>query len=373
VDAHTLAHTRARALSHSLPDARSGGHVSLARPRRAHTPHPSRAPRPRATPPIPHPPKAIGQKGGAAPGERAAKTTLPVARRRCRGAAGGRGARGGPGRPADQGGARSPRSPAPEGGRPAAAGSRAGRGNDRRARCYSLARPAGGRAWGRPRRAPRSCSRRHAWLPGRLCRRRRNGRCGPAADLYLGGDLFSPLPPGAPPPLLLSLHFLDSSPLPRLLLVPEPRTHVPTALPRRPVPAMSLLFWDRSVYWQRCSHTASSLPRRRVVPSPAACSPTGAPAWRLGRGPERGAAALEESGVATGGWLWESGAPGGTHHWQVRRDPTHVPRKRLNLEHCFHSTPSLYLCGKPHRGLRWAYVSRKATLVLLNGPPEVSM
>ena len=78
--AHTLLHTHT--LAHTRPGTgtRSGGHVSLAPRRREHTPHPSGGSSPAATPPTLHPPKAIGRRGGAALGERAARATLPTLR-----------------------------------------------------------------------------------------------------------------------------------------------------------------------------------------------------------------------------------------------------------------------------------------------------
>ena len=166
-----------------------------------------------------------------------------------------------------------------------------------RAATYWLDPPAGGRAWRRPRRAPWSCSRRHAWLLGRRCRRRRKGRGGPSADLCLEGDLLSPLPPWAHPHLLFSLHVF--TPVPSRAWPsrqhPNPR---PQRAPRRPVPAMSLLFWDRS------ASAALSPPREARSPGAARSLPQ-PPAARLGPllggrggGLERGAATPEDSGVA---------------------------------------------------------------------------
>ena len=81
VCSHTPAHTHSHTLARAR--ARAGTSASLGRAERT-SPTPAAAPRPRATPPTPHPAKAIGRRGGAAPGERAAKTTLPAARLKSR-------------------------------------------------------------------------------------------------------------------------------------------------------------------------------------------------------------------------------------------------------------------------------------------------
>lgn len=52
-----------------------------------------------------------------------------------------------------------------------------------------------------------SCRWRHAWLPGRRCRRWKKSRGGPAADLCFRGHLLSPLPPWAHPASFLTSFF----------------------------------------------------------------------------------------------------------------------------------------------------------------------
>lgn len=56
-----------------------------------------------------------------------------------------------------------------------------------------------------------SCRRRHAWLPGRRCRRWKESRGGPAADLCFRGHLLSPLPPWAHPASFLTSFFTPVS------------------------------------------------------------------------------------------------------------------------------------------------------------------
>lgn len=151
-------------------------------------------------------------------------------------------------------------------------GSRAGR--ERAAGALLLTGKADRRRAGRrPQRAPWSCSRRHAWLPGRLRRRRRKGCCGPSADLCLGDHLFSPLPPWAPPPLLLSLHFFTPVPSRSWFsrLSPEPTSplhstedsasHEPFVL------GLLGVGCDLPI-------RGSSFPRRSPVHSPATCGTT---------------------------------------------------------------------------------------------------
>lgn len=241
------------------------------------------------------------------------------------------------------------------GGPEAAVGRGAG---GKRAATYWLEQPAGGRAWKRPRRAPRSCSRRHAWLLGRRCRRRRKGRSGPSAYLCLEGDLLSPLPPWAHPHLLFSPHVFT----PVLSRAWSSRQHPnprPQRAPRRPVPAMSLLFWDRS------ASAALSPPREARSPGAARSLPQ-PPADRPG----------PLLGGRGGGWreappplrtaeLPRLGGPGSprARQGQVQRNPRHVPGKKLNLAHSPfpHSHCPLL---KPHRGLRWDLSVQKNLVVV---------
>lgn len=187
----------------------------------------------------------------------------------------GRGWRSAPGaRPEAAAGCGRARGAAGRGGTPGP-GSRGAAGTARRARRYLLARPAGGRAdW-------RGSSR---------------GALGVAAGDTLGclegaaggGGRAAAVPPqtsaagvtschrshpgGTPHSFLTS--FFHSSPHPSLVLPPAPRTRVPSAL-RRPVPATSLLFWDRS------ASAALSPPREGRSPGAARFLPQ-LPAAQLG-------------------------------------------------------------------------------------------
>lgn len=143
--------THARTHSHTLPRARAQAGTS-ARLGRAEQTRPtlSVAPRPRATPPALHPLKAIGCRGGAALGERAARATLPALHRRSRATVGESAAGGGaqPGLARSAPGAR-PEAAAGCGLPDATTGSRDGAGTRRQSRRYLLAQPAGWRAGGR--------------------------------------------------------------------------------------------------------------------------------------------------------------------------------------------------------------------------------
>lgn len=189
---HTPAHTPGRAL---------GGHVSLARQRGAHTPHPSRGPSPPGDAPRSPPAETHWTEGWrGAGGARRGPSPGP------------QGPRGGRARGARRTGLRGGAARGPGAGRGGGGGGvsrrEVGAGRGAGAGALLLTGTAGRRAGLRAaRRARRTCSRRHAWLPGRLCGRRRKGRQGPAAALGLGGDLLSLLPPRAPSPRPLSLHF----------------------------------------------------------------------------------------------------------------------------------------------------------------------
>lgn len=102
VRTHSRTHTHTHTHLHTPVPGRA---LRRARRPRAAAPSALAPPRPRlpepgATPLISHPPKAIGRRGGAAPGERAARTTLPAARRRHHATAG-RTRPGGDARPGD--------------------------------------------------------------------------------------------------------------------------------------------------------------------------------------------------------------------------------------------------------------------------------
>lgn len=211
--AHTHSHTQARAR------AQPGTPASLGRAERAR-PTPAAAPRPWATPPAPHPAKAIGRRGGAAPEERAVGAApRKESAKRVEAPAPGLGQR----QAADL----------PVGRRGAAAGwpgGRRGPGSGRRARRYLLARPAGGRA------GVEAAAARGGVAAGDTlgCLEGAAGGGGRAAAALpqttarggRGVNLLSPLPPGHTPPSFLSSFFL----LPRLVVPPAPRTHGLSAL-----------------------------------------------------------------------------------------------------------------------------------------------
>lgn len=225
---HTLAHTRPGT------GTRSSGHVSLAPRRRTLTPHPSGGSSPAGNAPHSPPPKAIGRRGGAALGARAARATLPTWRGRSRAKTG------------ELGRLRSLARAVPAVVRRQAAGSSTGEprwGGAWATGAGLLTGSAGGREGSR--RALWSCSRRHAWLPGRRCRRRRKSHDGPAADLCLGSLLVTVPTQGAS---LFFSHFIFSPQSPPAPGSPAcaPNLH-PRRTRERPVPAMSLLFWDPSV------------------------------------------------------------------------------------------------------------------------------
>lgn len=240
--------THARTHSHTLARARAQAGTSVWLGSAEQTrPTPSVAPRPRATPPALHPLKAIGCRGGAALGERAARATLPALHRRSRATVGESAAGGGAqprlarSAPGDQ-----PEAVAGCGLLDPTTGSRGGAGTGRRARRYLLAQPAGWRAGGR-------ADRREGY---------RGALSGVAAGDTLGclegaaGGEQEPRRPrrkplvtaptlGAPP-ILFSLHFFTPVPTRSWFsrLRPNPCSQ---RTQRRLMPAMSLLFWDQSV------------------------------------------------------------------------------------------------------------------------------
>lgn len=286
--AHTLPHT------HTRPGARSGGHVSLARPRTAHTPHPGRGSSPPGDAPHSPPPESHWTwewrgtrraRGEDDPPRSAPQTPRQGGRARGGWRRGATEARGAPGaRPGAARGGRKPR----RGGERApgaqlltgSAGRRAGRrGGDRGA----LGGVAAGDTLG--------CLEGAAGGGGRAS-------AAPPQTSASGGDLLPPLPPWAYTQTPFFSHFifpLQSPPAPGSpACTPNPR---PQRIRRRPVPAMSLLFWDRSAL-------AALSPLGEARSPGAARSLTQLPAARLGpllpkpwRRLEKDARAPEESGV----------------------------------------------------------------------------
>lgn len=235
VGAHTPAHT----LAHTRPGARSGGHVSPARPRRAHTPHPGRGSSPPGDAPHSPPPESHWTSGWR--GARGARGEGDPSRGEPQKPRHGGRARGGwrcrprevrsalgarPGAVAGCGLARGAAGGGGRGDRAAAAGP--GAGGRRALLTGSAGRPAGGRGGGRGALGGVAAGDTLGCLAGAA------GGGGRAAaphrrPLPRGEPLVTASTLGAPPTSFLT-SFFRSTPLPRLVLPPEPRTHVPSAL-----------------------------------------------------------------------------------------------------------------------------------------------
>lgn len=334
VCAHTPAHTHSpgRALRRAR-QPRSAAHS-------AHAPPRPRLLAPGRRPPLPTPRKpldvgvarhpASARRGRPSPQRAADAAPRREGARRveARGHGGARGS----GRPAGSGGRPRTR-PRGGGGRCAAAGSRGGAGSGRQARRYLLARPAGRRAGrrggGRGALGGVAAGDTLRCLEGAAGGGGRASAAPPQTSAS-GGDLLPPLPPWAYTQTPFFSHFIFSLQSPPAPGSPActPNQH-PQRTRRRLVPAMSLLFWDRSAL------AALSPPGEARSPGTAR-SLTQPPAARLGpllRGP--GGSWRETPGPQRKVELPRPSGPGrlGAQQGQVRRDPTHVPRKRLNLAH----------------------------------------
>lgn len=206
-------HSRTNTLTHTRPGARSGGHVRLAPRCRANTPHPGCGSSPAGDAPHSPPPESHwmskwrGTRGARGEGD-PPRFAPQKPRHRGRARSGWRSPAGvgalGTWRPA--GGSGRLRTFLRDDGRQReAVGATAGKprwSGELAAGAPLLTGAAGGQAWRLPWRTRWSCSRRHAWLPGRRCRRLRKSRSGHAASL------LSPLPPWAHPPFFS--HFIFS-------------------------------------------------------------------------------------------------------------------------------------------------------------------
>lgn len=342
--AHTPAHTLARrALGRRA--RQPGSMVQSARPT------PAVAPRLQATPPTLHPRKAIGQRGGAALRELAARagdpprsrSALQKPRQDWR----------------DRGGWRCLARALPQApglrrrqqlrtcplcvrcGQLEAAGRRV-----QAAGAQLLTGSAGGRAWRQQRLLVEwpPETRSAAWKA--LQEVEEESEVALPQTCASGVTSCHRCHPGRTP-LLFSLHFsLRCPPAPGAPAC-APHLH-PRRARRRQVPAMSLLFWDRS---------ASALGKLAPQAQPRFFSSylpaAEAAGWRPGKRVERDAAAPEESGVAkTWQLLLEAGAPGVSpraQRVQVRRAPdTSSPPTPFPPE------TTQELVPKEPSGLRWS-------------------
>lgn len=333
--AHTHSHTLARAR------ARAGTSAPLGRAGRT-SPTPAPAPRPPGD--APHSPSRENHwtSGWRGTGERATRATLPPraaqaallgrARSGCRrraeerrlaprappGAAAGSGfaraAAGGGGRRREAAGGSG------RGGPEAAVGRGAGSG--RQARCYLLARPARGRAWRRPRRARWSCSRRHASLPGRRCRRRRKGRGGTSTSRVTSCHRSHP---GRTPHLLVSLHVFTPV---------RSRAWFSRLRPKPTSPAPSEEAGaSHEPFVLGPLRVGSALLAREARSLGAAWSLPQLPGW--GRFSKAGEGTGEAPGPLRKAELPRPGGPGSPRARleQVQRISRHVPGKKINREH----------------------------------------